>query len=486
MSLISKVKQDRGATAITVAISLLMLFGFAAIAVDIGSGFNERRQDQSAADFGALAAVQFAKPNPGCSGKACVTQAETNGANEAIAVATASVDPETAATLDWTDASRCGTPPAGFTVTAVSPCVAFESGLRRGWVRIPTVAEPTIFMRVLGVASFGVSAEAIADTSFGNPAGVLPFLLPGNATGTDYNCLKTGPNPDWGVCEDLPSSGNFGSMDFFLYGYPDLGTTEKCSGDTNGRLVSNIARGIDHPLGIHPTGSGSGIEEDTVCPIFSAEPDMVKGQPGVGSALEDGLLFGGSAHSSKGPYDGRIEDASGFKVRNGGGPNPAVWVDDIPLWTYLNANPLTPCDKSTVDTPAEMVACIDWAKSTSTEVFSDTIITSPRFGFTPEVYELDFLTPGSYYHIKDYRPVFIDTTFYKCTANKCNVVYTPGVIDSGPCPTDPEFITCGTPGNKNDDLNAVSAYILSASILPDVAKQPGPGEAGQRRYNLSD
>ena len=45
---------ERGATAVLVAASLFMLMGFAALVVDVGAGFNERRQDQSAADFAVL------------------------------------------------------------------------------------------------------------------------------------------------------------------------------------------------------------------------------------------------------------------------------------------------------------------------------------------------------------------------------------------------------------------------------------------------
>ncbi|MEE9177907.1 MAG: pilus assembly protein TadG-related protein, partial [Acidimicrobiia bacterium] len=44
---------DRGATALLVALAMVMLMGFAAVAVDSGLGFDERRQQQSAADVGA-------------------------------------------------------------------------------------------------------------------------------------------------------------------------------------------------------------------------------------------------------------------------------------------------------------------------------------------------------------------------------------------------------------------------------------------------
>jgi hypothetical protein len=474
-------EQETGATALIVAMVMVVIAGIAALTVDIGLAMNERRQDQAAADVGSLAALQFAQPDPGCSGSGCADQAQAKGAAAAIDVANASLDDPTLA--NWSDPALCGAPPSGFNLSTVSPCVAFTGNFQRAWVKIPTIPSPTSFGRLLGGDEVPVSASSIADQDFVNSGAVLPFLLPFSASGTNYNCLKTGPNPSWGVCEDLPSSGNFGSMDFFLYGNSARNTSQQCSGDTNGRLVSNISRGVDHALGKHPTGSGPGIEETANCPNLGAEPDMAQGQSGVGSALEAGLVYGGTAHSLDGSsYDGRIEDGSGVRVRRSGGGGPEVRVDNAPLWSYLS---YTSGACSGVNTPAEMLTCIAWAKSNNTEIFDDSIVDAARFGFTPEVAEFDFLTPGSYYHIIGYRPVYIDTTYYGCNSSGCGIVHTPGVSDTGICPPVPEFVTCGTAGRSTDGLVAVTAYVLSAGILPEVAQTPGPGQEGQRRYNLS-
>jgi Flp pilus assembly protein TadG len=476
------IRNEKGATLVLIAAALLMKMGFAAMAIDVGAGFNERRQDQSAADVGALAAAQFAQPDPGCSSSGeCANSARANGADEAIAVASATLDNPSAA--DWDDASKCATPPAGFTVSPASPCVAFDANLRRAWVRIPTIETDTFFGRVLGVQSLFTSAEAIADTGFGNPGAVLPFLLPGIAADTDYNCLKTSGNPGWGPCsEELPSTGNFGSMDFTIYGNPEMGTAEACGGNPNTKLISNIARGVDHPLGIHLTGSGDGIQDDVACPVFSAEPNMVVGQPGVGSNLEDGLLYGGSVHSTTGPYPGRL--AGSFLVRNSGGGNLEARIDNTPLWDFLTPTS-GDCSSASVDTPEEMVTCIASAKASGTVVFSDAIANSRRFAFTPAVWESDFLNPNSYYYVKGYQPVYLDATYYGCSDNSCDALHTVGVDDSGSCPEEPEFITCGTPGPGNRPLVAVTAYILDPEILPPAAKTPQPGAANQRSFNLS-
>ena len=49
------IHREKGASAVVVAISMLVIMGFAALVVDLGAGFNERAQDQSAADTGVLA-----------------------------------------------------------------------------------------------------------------------------------------------------------------------------------------------------------------------------------------------------------------------------------------------------------------------------------------------------------------------------------------------------------------------------------------------
>ncbi|HVR79137.1 MAG TPA: pilus assembly protein TadG-related protein [Acidimicrobiia bacterium] len=486
--------EDAGASALLIALSLVVLLTFAAVALDAaGMGFNERRQNQSAADVGALAAVQFASPtaagHPECSALSGISLSRCNGAVEARDVANATLDDASLAI--WTDASRCATPPAGYTtVPAVSACIAFNVNNQRAWVRIPTIDNPTSIGKAVGFNTVATTAEAIAGTSFDPPGGVLPFLLPGLGASSDYNCLKAGANPNFGPCEDLPTSGNFGSADFFLYGNLEKGWTQRCSGDENGRLVANIARGTDHPLSKYDPVIDNEVEESSNCPDIGAQPNTVNSQTGIGSNLEQGLLYGGSAYASS-PYPGALQasGAGSYTVRSAGGPKAAAIVDDIPLWDYLKTG-IPGSDCSGVDTPPEMGICIAWAKDNDEEIFTDDLASSPRFGWVPELWELDFT--GNPYHIKDYRPVFLDTTWYGCTAGPdgCDIMHTPGLDDSGACIADPPDtrITCGTipAGAWNRNLEAVTAWVLEADIVPPNAKTPPPGSANQRTFNLID
>lgn len=477
---------ERGATAIVVAFCLILLMGMAAVSIDLGAAFNERRQDQSAADVGSLAAAQFAKLTPGagsCAGFSGIALARCNGAQQAMAVANATLDSPGAAL--WATAAECVGMPAGYTASPITNCVAFNSNLQRAWVRVPTIEVATTFGRVLGVQQINTSAESIAITVSQNRNLLIPFLTPGSYAGGNYNCLKTSGNPGWGVCADLPSTGNFGSADFFLYANEQIGTTQSCTGGTNSRLVSNIARGIDHPLSLYPVGGGAEIEEQNSCPVFSAEPNAFFSQTGVGSNLDDGLTRGGSAHSSIGAYDGRIEQASGgFLVRNNGGGNPETRLDHTPIWNYLISGITGACDKSLVDTPTEMLACLTWAKANPTTIFLDSIIDATRFGFTPLMWENDISSPSTLYHIKDFLPVYFDTTMFGCNSNSCAIHHTPGIASTSACPNNGGSITCGTPGAANRDLNALTSYILSKSILPLGAQSPYPGANNQRTFNL--
>jgi hypothetical protein len=135
-----------------------------------------------------------------------------------------------------------------------------------------------------------------------------------------------------------------------------------------------------------------------------------------------------------------------------------------------------------------MDLCLASAKLAGTEIFDDSLADAKRFGWVPELLEADFT--GNPYHIVDFRPVYLDTTYYSCNATQCEIMHTPGVGSAvtPACPATPADtrITCGTPGNWNKDMAAVTAYVLSKDIVPEAAKAPPPGSSNQRSYNLID
>ena len=60
----SFLRNDQGAAALFIAAGMVLFLGMAAMAVDLGLGFNERRQDQSAADSGVMAGALEAVNGP--------------------------------------------------------------------------------------------------------------------------------------------------------------------------------------------------------------------------------------------------------------------------------------------------------------------------------------------------------------------------------------------------------------------------------------
>ena len=59
-----------------IALSMMLVLGFAAVAIDLGFGFNERRQDQTAADLGVMAgAVNYVDPSSSPTNENIVTDA---------------------------------------------------------------------------------------------------------------------------------------------------------------------------------------------------------------------------------------------------------------------------------------------------------------------------------------------------------------------------------------------------------------------------
>ena len=57
MSRFARLKDEKGATLVLVTLATVTLFGFAALAVDVGHGMGERRRAQSTADAAVMAAA---------------------------------------------------------------------------------------------------------------------------------------------------------------------------------------------------------------------------------------------------------------------------------------------------------------------------------------------------------------------------------------------------------------------------------------------
>lgn len=449
---------DRGAVAILVAASLVMLMGFAAMTVDVGAAFSERRQDQSAADMAAMVALQFARGNPNPVGAA------DNGALEAIAVANSSLD--NASLADW-DACTDSAPLS--VVSTVSDCVSFSSNLQTARVRIPTIDVATTFGATMGVDSIATSADAEAQADLGRSGILLPFGLPGGSSGNTEVCLRTNSNtPE--PC-DGPDAGNFGTLDFVIYGNPTIGTQPACNPNPQHALEANMVAGIDHPIS---TVDGEVRTDRDYCGVFNGRPNHVEGQTGIGSALYSGMVSG-SSHYLDGFHPGRLARGSNRIPVDSNSPN----LDDTPLWTFIDGSTDKPSSCEGVADTAEMATCIeDWKSGPQDQpLFRLDIENAIRFGAVPQLTATDWGSGTQLYGIADIVPVYIQATFWKCTGSgDCEIIHYPG--DS----TASEGL--GDSVNGANRLNGVSAFLLDLDMLPEPLRSNFPTTAEQVDYAL--
>ncbi len=419
---------ERGASIILIALSMVVLLGFAAIAVDVASIHNERRNSQSAADVGDLAGAQFLY---GVGSTTAKTLAETE------------VRRISAFNLGTTDAEwdGCADPdrPAEFSEIALNTqCISWRFDFTQMRVRVPDQSRLATFGRVLGTDRLFTSAFAHVGIEGGGPrAFVLPFGLPPTAGGEV--CLKTGPQPFPEPPCDGPTEGNFGFLDFKRYQWT---SPNNCS--TN-FVEENIQEGIDHYLQINSAVPGA-IHEfagpDPGCPNPYAGPDRTEEQNGTTNNLHRGLVDGST-------YAGRLTRVppTGWP----GGPWPSTPVmghdlDDKPLWDFilydLAAHP-SECDPAVITTPDPTMTAHDKMGLCLTEY--DKILPvesrvplfvqdvdgdptneiwdiqySPRWAFVPRIH-VNFGVPmgtGPYEFI-EFVPVFLQTVYGDCNAGSC-------------------------------------------------------------------
>ncbi len=369
-------KNERGATAILVAGSLMLLIGMAAVAVDLSAGWNERRQDQTAADLGATAAAVY-------------SVSEAIGIQAALDTIQANLD-TTYTPAEWqTLWTGCTDPdrPAGFVpvdnpwsgvstdkLDCMSIDISNQSGNPEFRVRVPNQIVDAQFGRVIGTGSIETSASAHSTYLMTGGGDILPFGIT-NAAPYGTNCVL---QPAAGLAAppcDGGSLGNFGFMLVPNWGNDDKGTTADCTSLSN--LISeHVAVGIDHlvlwaggpdgtPGSFPGTGGSSPSSLSATQELYAKKDDCslatgtavanddtptwpintLQTATGVGSSfdIKDGLI--GAAVDPAITFLGlppRLQqtvNAHTVTIQEKiSGPNWADYiVDNTPLWRYLVA-----------------------------------------------------------------------------------------------------------------------------------------------------
>jgi len=497
---------DRGASAILITFAVgFLLLGMAALAIDVGAGFNERRQDQSAADASVMAG--------GLEASFLTTNADL--VDEALLFARQNLD-TTYTDAEWqalwegcSDSAR----PANFFQMpnpwggAALDCISRSSSFVR--VRIPNQSLDSAFGTFVGVQQLTTSAFAVAKIE--NAQANSPIIPYGIAGGAGSGELCFGSNPSGTAFPPCtgPSTGTFGSLlsEFFgdFYGAIDCGNP----GATE--IATGTALGIDHFLGLwantagvnpgdpHPgdtyvlntlvdtnrdacqVSGGLAVAEDGV-PLNTVRVDT--GFPS--NAMEDGLvsenMFVG--RRSRLQQDGVNPGGSNPKrpiVARRAGSNETIWdLDNVGPWDYLVANGISSNCSSATYTPALTEAqkaarfndCIaDYASSGSTaDIFDLTLDDSPRFAWAPQYWYALPTTGLSWEPVRSYRMVFIAGTWYNCSAGSCAVTFYPD--------SDVNTELCDVGGGSNCNqltLRQFSAWVLPDDAVPDEIRNSFPG-----------
>lgn len=507
---------ERGASAILVAASLLLLMGFAAIAVDAGIAFSERRQQASGADVGALAALQFAKTTLGtpaeCTGLTDDDDlAACRGAVEALDVIEGTLPGRYVAT-DWTACNDPDDDSLGYTQHShVSDCISFTENLQRSRVVLPGTEVDTAFSRPIGFEFIDVSAFAEAGLELDIIGGVRPFAIGPSGASSDHACFAAGDTENLNAAPCGPGTeGNYGKLDVFLYGNEDYPTPRICTGSNSQRLTTNIVAGSDHPM--EPRGSKPAVHETANCANMANPVNQFDVSTGnAAGPVQDGLFKGittppnlegvllckgttvPSSDTSREDYP--LATYESLRCQSVLNTHPED-IDDTSLANYVRSGapgtaPGGACAPGQVKDRPGMENCLDWwndppAKSGS--LFSSAVVTSPRFMAIP-ILDKD---PGNgssvKYNITEFRPVYLETIYLGCSANTCSVVHSPGELTSPPppCPATLTAATwnCGWPGSGNKNLEAVSAFVLTLDMLPDDIAEKFPFQEGTVVYNL--
>ena len=255
--------RERGAVALIASVSMIAIFGFTALSVDLGNAWQNRRQLVTATDAAALAAAQeYAVLGNGCGGIDDLYVAKNH---------------------------------SSATVTACSPSAGASSGATSGHVLV--TAESTVnyaFAPVIGVDSKTMASTTVARYGIPTSAGGLrpfglcydamamlpefiawnPALGPSAPVVIEYDksaqpnaCNSGDPVPGNWATMDFDGGGNSNSdiQNWTLNGYPNLVTPGPIPGDTgafspslSSELQSIQDAELIFPLPLFDSATGNG------------------------------------------------------------------------------------------------------------------------------------------------------------------------------------------------------------------------------------
>jgi len=201
----SRTRNERGQVIVLTVISLAALLGMAALVLDVGAWFREKRQLQASADAAALAGAQMLPDTPGTAINTAVTYADKNGGG----------------------------------VLASDVTISSTNGSNDTIAVAAKKNQPGFFSRVFGVSAVdvGAKAKAIVGTPY-SALHVAPMVVFCNHP-LIQNCNNNGHTPQYHVPTTLnydpsltPAPGAFGMLN--LSGAQNPGTSTEADWILNG------------------------------------------------------------------------------------------------------------------------------------------------------------------------------------------------------------------------------------------------------------
>lgn len=475
--------RDRGATAVFLAFVLLLLIGVAAVALDLARAWNERRQDQTAADVAAVAGALSLGTN------------ETEIANQVMDAARLNLD-TAYEDSDWTAAwaSCSGPPPAGFTPANHATLGALDCiGLNPSfiWVRLPEQVVPTTFGKAIGIDSITTRAEATATLLSKGGSGALPFAIRGNASAGEL-CLDTSTGSKIVPPCDGNESGSFGNIAPPLFGSPSpgSGTSPSCGNQTsaNNYVPQSIAMGIDHFIfsfshsawvatSWNPDDNTSNNSVDSVANMdectdtggFVAE--AADGEPinavyvdtgnSTKADITEGMMTGTGFTDG---LDARLTRTAEVNTRTFNTSSHTYKLDNQPLWKFLSSgHGVVGCDPSAFasgtyeEKSDQMRACLEGyaASGSSAQIFSDSILSTPRVGVAPRLWHNNLGSGLSFRPVREFEVVFVNGLFFD---DKAQTAFFPGES------------TDATDLDKFKEIEQATAFLLESTMVSDKVK----------------
>ncbi|MGH3116312.1 MAG: pilus assembly protein TadG-related protein [Gaiellales bacterium] len=213
-----RLAEERGATMVIVALSIVALFGLAGLVIDGGRAYSDRREVQNAADSAALA---------GATKLSSIMHTPAADESQILTAVTASI------TANGTnDGFDCNLVDASGTTISACPTSDLVS-LPAGTAGVTVTArdeQATTFMRVLGKDSFDASAPATAQVQ-ALRGGTAPFMicgLPAAQGGQDPQLLLPSGS-DWVINSSAVYPGN--TTEYKIH---DQNGPGSCGGGSNG------------------------------------------------------------------------------------------------------------------------------------------------------------------------------------------------------------------------------------------------------------